>query len=1612
MSEEIKNNNENPPKRERDHFLVRVLRFFVRLFLVIIAFLLLISLLIQTPEVQSWAANKASEYLSEQLEAEVSIGGFRLNFLDKLKLDDVLIMEQGDTILYSGELTADFKSPVFTIFRNRLVLQNIILRNTSFIMKRRADSDEYNLDRILSKLESAGSIEKPQKNDGGLDFRLQLDNIFLEKLNFQQLDSLYGTNLYVTVDRGRLQVEKINLKEPEFLFQRLRLIKPNVHLDLYEAAIGPTGIDTAGEVPILFMTKSLRIDDATFSLDDHTEPYYTYPGMSMDYGHMYIKDIIIDASGVKFYDWETTARKLNRISLTTREGFVLNDFHADSIRVHPEQVLIDNGRIITPNSDINGDIQFNYTSFHDWLEFIDDVEMTFKSRNSKVHIHDVINFAPDLYDISLFRDNMNKNIILDGMVEGTVNKLFVRNAYAAIDSTFIRGNVRIDNSASDTEDLFLKIDLDDSRLYARRIESFVPDLKLPDGFHKMGATRLKGKFTGTTDNFKVNTRMKSRLGNGSFDFTMKLKDKIEDAVYEGDIAFDDFQLGKFINVDSIGAITMDMQISDGRGLSLESMHAHLKGKIDSFEIKRYVYHDIDIDGIATNKLFKGTLSIDDENIDAGFEGSVYFADIKKPTLDVDLEMNHINLYALNLYKEPLTAGFRFSGRVDSFDLYNLNANSRLESLELVYKDSMNLNLQLLEVIASSKPGEDNILEIDSDIVKADITGDYSFVKSWGALQNYFINSFPELSKRWQLQIDSTAKETDLVFDINFKNTQGFQALLLEDLDTIKDLRINGFIDTGERDMELSIFIPQLNYGDNSFEAVSFALFGGDGTGNVVFGINNSVLKDQINLNPISVMGDLTYDTLSFNLNLADYNKTKDNFNMDGFLYPTKDKYAMVFKDRHIHLFNNDWNISAQNMIEFGKNYLLVDSLNLTFEDKVIAFQSDRPNHLDFTLENISLATFNKNIKNDSLNIYGNMNLNLDLNNVYKLDNIQGTLEVEDFKINNDPYGLVTLQVIDDGTGTKSEVKLRAVHYNQKIFADGYVNPRNTEEFYDLDVKAEEMPFTILQYLLYESISNTSGKVDGNVKVTGAIDAPAVVGKGKLYDAKTKFDELGVTYYVKDANFSVSPTFIDLSGGEVYDKYDNVAHIQGGLTHNNFDDFGAEISINTKKFLLMDTDNEINSFYYGRIIGSADVAINGLFSQIDINIVAENAENTEFYMSLFDEEEIEDAAFVRFVGGDDTDDDLTTSIETPEGLNLRLNLTANDLARVKIFMDEGDENYIEANGRGNIILDLHRTGDISMFGTYKINSGTYRYSSFNLIKRTFRVREGGYVQWTGSPYDATMNIVADYGTNASPHSILTGYNITRQEVPQTPVHVLIYLNGPILHPSIDFDLEIPDVPGNIRPYVDNALTSLRADQSKLEFQALSLITLGDFWPDESSGSGIVYSGSANTISAFLSSQVSNFLSTIVNEALRNVGFIDYIDVDVNYTINNEIDLDNLGGPDGVPQLGTNEVQVNLKNILFNERAVLDIGGNYVEGSVISSGAYVKGNVSLEYIITEDRRLRVRMFSNTDQNIEGYQIKFGAGIKYQREFNSFGDFFEGMKNSLHKTKSETEADQQQN
>jgi TamB, inner membrane protein subunit of TAM complex len=278
----------------------------------------------------------------------------------------------------------------------------------------------------------------------------------------------------------------------------------------------------------------------------------------------------------------------------------------------------------------------------------------------------------------------------------------------------------------------------------------------------------------------------------------------------------------------------------------------------------------------------------------------------------------------------------------------------------------------------------------------------------------------------------------------------------------------------------------------------------------------------------------------------------------------------------------------------------------------------------------------------------------------------------------------------------------------------------------------------------------------------------------------------------------------------------------------------------------------------------------------------------------------------------------------------------------------------------------------MTGQVEVTEGDYLFTLRNVVNKRFQVVPGGRIVWYGDPFDAQLDLQAVYKLRAPLYDIMPPGERTDAHKKRVPVNVVMQLREKIMNPEIGFKVEVPTVDENIK----SQIASILSNEDEMNRQVFALIVLNRFLqPPMYAGTGSP-TGTGNvagtTTGELLSNQVSNWLSSLSND----------FDLGVNYRPGSEITQD--------------EVEVAVSTQLFNERLLLstNVGVQY-GAQQTTTGSTLIGDFQLEYLMTDDGRLRMKVFSVTnDRNLnqaDQAPTTQGAGLVIRRDFDRLGELF---------------------
>ena len=769
------------------------------------------------------------------------------------------------------------------------------------------------------------------------------------------------------------------------------------------------------------------------------------------------------------------------------------------------------------------------------------------------------------------------------------------------------------------------------------------------------------------------------------------------------------------------------------------------------------------------------------------------------------------------------------------------------------------------------------------------------------------------------------------------------------------------------------------------------------------GTYNLVIDGKQDFRDLIFQNKIIGDTVGFGFTSHNFSQSlkMDTVELNALLVRQDTTYKLSFASNQISrlkIFGNYWSVDKDNFILFNKNYLDIRGFDLRHDDQQITLEScETSKGLSATLNNFKLSFLNSYINDNRFSLDGKYFANIEFDDIFTQKGFRVHFAMDSFIVKGENRG--ALRIVALGKDFKSPIYTDVLLFkgNERLTIEGNYYPEAASIFprQSLDVKLglQAFPIKTLQLIIQDGASRFVGGVDGAVKIAGPLNQLDINGALTLKDVAVTVDYIQSRLYIKDQTVKVTNTMFDATGCTILDSLGHRARVTGGLTHNRFLNFGLKARVQADTFLMLNTTRDDNSFYYGTGIGRGDIEFTGDFDRTNIRINVVTGKGTKIVFPFASEQTATEKQFVVFKTSKNTEGgiDTTRKVKELRGVNLDMDLTMTDQAETTLIFNEDAGDNIRSRGNGNILLSINRNGEVKMNGEYRVERGDYLFTLAKVVTKNFALKQGGTIRWNGSPFDAVINIDAEYkGLSTAPYNFIAEYVDKDESAKQesrkpTPVELNLKLSGALTRPNIDYDLAFPRLTSDLKTYTENKIRLLRQDQNELNRQVFGLVVIGNFLPSDIAfiSNSQLFSGSINTLSETVSSLLSNMFNRFLGE------YITGLDVEIGYNVY-EYDRVNAAK-------GTTGQQFRLRGSYdINDKWSVS-GGLGVEsgGYLQNNNVFVGGDVLIDYTFTQDRRMKLR-FSNTyDQVLEGKRNKTGAGIRFRQEFDSFEELINSLK-----------------
>ncbi len=1617
--------NDNKPEKQRA--LRRLPKLLWQAFLWLMGLIIISWLFLQLPFVQNYMSRRAADWLSREFNTKVEIGSFRFLLFNQWSLKNVYIEDpQQDTLLYAGEISLILQNGLPGLLKKQITIEGLHLKDLRFFLRRDSLRSESNLAFIKNYFKEKQQNSDSTQHQKKKPFELQLYFLELEQVAFEKIDSLKGENQHFFIGQGFLTFSQIHLPQGLIALSDIKLNQFQLGIDMYPTnkpllresrpLPSPTRQEQKSQdfIPLLpfdlFIDK-LQLQNGSFHLHNYRrEPTRLKREDVLDYQHMDVADINMQLECFE-YSRDTFRAGVNDMSFRAKSGFICESLSANEVFVSPRQVQINQLLLQTPYSRLGDTLKLKYRRYADFIEFPDKVFMDFKINSSSIALEDIITFAPPLENNVFFRDNRYQTIDISGRISGRVNSLRGRDLEMNLaGQTYLQGNFNSFNLSVPGQQS-LNISLEQLNTHITALRQLLPKFDLPPNYDKLGKLSFSGSFDGFFQDFVAHGDLNTQLGRAVMDLRMVLPDKLENADYSGELDLIGFDLGRWTGNAQIGRMTGSTRVINGHGLSANTASAELRAHLDSLDIRGYIYRDLNMKGRINQNLFDGLFSIHDPNVDFSFKGSIDFTG-REPVLDFTADIRSIRLKRLNLSKKDYELAVNMDIDLHNLDLSSVYGQIALRNFNLITPDSSYCMDSML-VQSNIYSDTNRQLSITSDLMQGEIKGHYDLETLPQIFFSFAHRNYPRFASATGLPVDSLVhQEHPYLFDFRLEvlNSRGFEHLLSPKLSLLKGLTYSGSYDGSQDALALSLRIPLLRWNEMLFDDIltDFRAEGPDAT--LDFNLFNTRLNEQIELAPINLLGYFYGDTLRFGITAHNFTEVLNNLELDGELFPVENDFGLRFDNSELVIWHEKWNVRKNNFLRFGKNYIFTRDFVLSNGLRTMVLESIDDKGLGLYLKNFDFDFIDQIWDYQQLDFKGPFDASIAVGDLFMMKELELKLHSPGLKINGDDWGTLDLELTAPNLRNRLSTYINLQRHARYLNVQGYYYlpryliahnrqyGRHQPNTLDLHAEIANYPLNILEYWLGASIENTVGMVNAQLAISGTPLKPNIKGKAFAQEVATTIKVINTRYFVEKGVINLTDSIFSVNHAQVLDELGNVAYAYGGITHDHFRQFGLDVRLETDEFLALNTPKTKDALFYGTAIGSGKVFFTGSFKKTDMYINATALAGTRIFIPVSYDRDATPVDYIHFTRPNafliPPEDHKQNR---PSGIAMEMDFRLTPEASMEIIFDEQAGDILRGRGSGDIRIIVSRDGNFEMFGNYLIEAGEYLFTMLNVVNKPFVVDKGGIIHWTGDPFNAEINLKARYlGLTASIANFIPEYLIqvdadTRQAARlPTEVDLFMILSGKLLQPDISFDLAFPNLHGELKTYAENKLRIIRQDPNEMNRQVFGLIVMGEFIPANFSLQGQELNTIYNTVTEMLSQQLSNYLTNLVAEWLREDGLISGIDFNIIY--NTYQDQNFLRG---------NEIQVQLKNYLFNDRLTVNIGGNLdVSGqntpTPTPSSVYFAGNYIVEYFLTPEGNLKIRAYHRTEPDISGSRVnKTGLGLSYRREFNSFDEFLKSLK-----------------
>ena len=1128
---------------------------------------------------------------------------------------------------------------------------------------------------------------------------------------------------------------------------------------------------------------------------------------------------------------------------------------------------------------------------------------------------------------------------------------------------------------------------------------------LPKPLDNIGNIYYRGTFAHNAGKYTAKGQLNTDAGN------INLTAVVHGKNIQASVNTPDFNIAKVIDNHEFGAINTNIKVEGNTDLT----YIQAKGDITTFTYKGYTYKNIHLDGIFRDDIFTGKAAINDPNGKLNIDGKAanVLAFIKqkgKLSADITIAANTVNLHRLQLSDALGNRTISFTSKIKG---QGSNLNDIIGSLDLngfaMTGEGQDITLNQLTVnMNNGVLGKS--LDAQTDFGQLHLVGQYDYTAIPQSIKRILGNYLPSIIPPTP-RYNPTNRKANYAFGLRLNDTKMLNTLFKTSIVSAHPIRVNGVVHEEKNEIDLHVNAPDITYAGQQIQHL----------------ILNITTQEEGLLAKISAerKGEKGPHVLLNAQGLIDNNTINSDisFRIPGHspVYGSINSIAS-FSRRHgdleTHLHFNPSKINFDSIalqvqpsdLSYHRNNLIIDHFELSNHDQhIIANGQTSGNPSDSILvrfKEINVPYILDLVNFHSVKFSGTASGTASVKSFFHHPQIQAQLEVNGFQFEDGDMG--TLYVDANYNDKEGKINIDA-HADDEDGArtdvNGYVDIRNS--YINLPIYAKNTHLYFLKRFCHSFMDKIELQANGWCKVIGPLSDINLEGDlqafGSVYVKPT-----GATYAMRNARVRIIPNEIIFGNDTITDTQGHIGIVTGGLHHNSLRNLTYDINIAARNLLSYNFPKKVGKeSFWGVVYATGNCNIKGGPGATTLNIEMAPEKNTYITYNAAATNDAETNNFIRWINASkdstgvlipEAADSLSFDskpahkhpfivskyADIPSDLRMNFLFHTNPNLTLGVLLDETTGDNIRLNGSGMLRATYYNKGAFQIFGNYNVGYGQYNLTIQNIIKKQFIFQQGSTIAFGGDPFNAALNLKANYIINSVPLGDLgLGRSFTANN---TKVNCLLNIEGTPGAPTVSFGLDLP----TLSPDAQQMIRSILNSEQELNQQVLYLLAVGRFYPQSNNNNTAQNNEAPSGASLAMQSLLSGTISQQINTVLSNVVKDNNWNFGANIATGNE-------GFDNAEYEGMFSGSILNNRLLFN-------GQFGYRNNVAKDKSSFIGDFDIRYLLFPSGNVAFRVYNQTNDRYftRNSLTTQGIGLILKKDFNKISDIFGKRKKKVKKDK----------